>query len=87
MSEVKYNPQMTLIEFTVCIGKRAKKLAKGEAPLVELPVEINGGKSFLLVDIAREEIRRKLVDMKILRKISDGSFIELDIRDLDCPLY
>jgi DNA-directed RNA polymerases I, II, and III subunit RPABC2 len=78
----KTNPYMSLYEYSALIDVRALQLGfKNNLPKID-PTEIE---NYDPLNIAKLEIKRKLLSLVIRRYLPDGSYEDWYAKDLDSP--
>lgn len=70
--EKEISPILDLHEFTAAVATRAAQLENDAQPKVKVPVIVDSFASWDPVDIAREEICKKLIGIEIYRKTPHG---------------
>lgn len=72
--------RLTKFEKARIIGLRALELSLGAPPLI--PVE-QGGLGLSTTEIAKQEVRRKMLPLIIGRRMPDGSYVYVPLSDLE----
>ncbi len=70
--EKEISPILDLHEFTAAVATRAAQLENDDPPKVKVPVKVDSFESWDPVDIAKKEIREKLVGIELYRKTPHG---------------